>query len=54
MCEDERTWAEALLSEKRIGWAGRRMGRVRPALRADPKLKCAPSLKLTQLIGAVL
>ena len=41
MCGDERTWAEALLSEKRIGWAGRRSGRVRPTLKADPKLKYA-------------
>ncbi len=39
MCGDERTWAEALLSEKHIGWAGRRSGRVRPTLKADPKLK---------------
>ena len=39
MCGDERTWAEALLSEKHVGWAGRRSGRVRPNLKADPKLK---------------
>ena len=46
MCGDERTWADALLSERHIGWAGRRSGKVRPILKADPKLKCVPSLEL--------
>ena len=41
MCGQERTWAEALLSERHMGWNGRRTGRVRPALKADPKLRCA-------------
>ena len=41
MCGLERSWAEALLSEQHVGWSGRRTGRARPTLKADPKLRYA-------------
>ena len=54
MCGDERTWAEALLSEKHIGWAGRRSGRVRPTLKADAKLKYANCPSAVPLLTRIL